>query len=48
MSDTQKELSDRKSIELFGMTNIEHFNSLCLEYIPKHILNMKISELTKK
>lgn len=46
MSDEQKEISDKKSIELFGMPNIEHFNSLCLEYIP--ILNTVLSEINQK
>lgn len=33
MSEEQKMISDKKSIELFGMTNIEHFNSLLPDYL---------------
>ena len=33
MSEEQKMLSDRKSMELFGQTNKEHFNSLLPEYL---------------
>ena len=33
MSEEQKMISDKKSIEMFGMTNIEHFNSLLPDYL---------------
>ena len=32
MSPKQKSISDEKSIELFGMTNKEHFEILISEY----------------
>ena len=33
MSEEQKMISDKKSIEMFGLTNMEHFKSLVREYI---------------
>jgi hypothetical protein len=38
MSEEQKRLSDKKSLELFGMTNEEHQKKIEKEYTEKNII----------